>query len=1145
MRTTRYIVLGLLMTLALNLSARHFEAGEIMYVKMNPTNWNWYGNDPDAGKFAYFYNNSTSAYQWSDELIGVDWCNDVLQVNVPAGDWTHVIMTRNSVHTSPDWSNVFNNGDDNNVNKTENIQIPANQNYLENFRQYKDRTSHSGDMWYWMDHYFYRPTADPTSSTVTKIDQANRELVKVCKQSVGDPYSLQPQLVGSNYDYNQGRTWFKWVGGQWVELEHANHEWGYNGAGGLNETIGAANSHTYYFLATSDKSKERFIEIAVTEDCSPTCEITDFGVVTSNVNAHDSTYVLDGIVAFKDATGQTLRISVTDAKGEHHVDYVSPTTPFIFSLPGLYADGATGVVATASFLNTSYSRTSNPYNAPNAIMGITTNAIDKSYGETASLVPATDGSDGFKWHDGNTTDHTRVISAYDYDTTIIYTYYEYEAPPAVAGNLIENGDFSAAETYYGTINRTNTSTGSAISEYNFWGKDVTSANDFYDLYKDGTSSLFGGYSIVTDANAFWKRYTKKIAPKADTHYALFDADNSGEKKAWYVETGKSTNLTLAKGTNYMFSFWVANVNNYGEMNNAAKLQFAIRYKQGSTWSEEELLGNPIDLNNYQDNIWHQNSHVYTSPVDATEVEIMVRDLNTNSNPGGNDFALDDIRFQPISVVSQAIKNCERFVVTIFEPAITVSKPVVTITQTPACGKTDFTMQVKVSYSTLNNMFPVTLQLTDDIYGDLFATPITINPATNPNDTTITLSSADYPMLVADGQTHTLIAKLTRINGAGVDKGGQNSCTYVSPGVPAIKTPVLTDMNILCGTYDLQVATEYFAFKGTRLHYEWDGVEWTDTVSPSLSYDVTNWQTAIGKLMNLVPDGATHTLRVYSDNALDCEYTFTSVLAATAASCEKKDTTICEGNTVNWMGGTYPTTPYIGTDTFTSGYDSLILTIKALPRITVGTVSMVCDSASEVRIPFTVSTGTPDTYDIAVDGVHYAGKVIGSDLVFSPTTMVAGDYTATLTVSETGLGCESTVTSSFTIALSGHLYSKWTDVLFVSNADGRFVSYQWFADGVAMPGETMQRLYDPKGLSGTTTLYQCRMNTTDGKTIYTCPQTFDDATPSRTKDTGSSAPIKKIYDTMGRPVNGTPAQGIYIVVMEIDGEQVTSKMLIHD
>lgn len=1142
---TRYIVLGLLMTYALSVSARHFEAGEILYVKMQPANWTWYGTNTDDGKFAYFYNSSTSASQWSEELIGVDWCNDVLQVTVPAGDWTHVIMTRNSVHTSPDWSNVYNNGDDNNVNKSADIVIPDDQNYLENFRQYKDKTSYPTDMWYWMDHYFYRPSVNPTSASVTKIDQANRELVNVCMQSAGDPYSLQPLVVNDAYDYNQGRTWFKWDGTQWKEIEHANYEWGFNGTGGLNETIGAANSHTYYFLATADHNKERFIEIAVTEDCSPTCEITDFGVVTSNVNAHDSTYVLDGIVAFKDATGKTLRISVTDAKGEHHIDYVSPTTPWIFSLPDLYADGTTGLVATASFLGTSYSRNSNPYDAPNAIMGIHTNNLNMSYVDGATLTPSTPGTDGFKWHDGNTTDHVRTIPAYNYDTTIIYTYYEYEEPPTVAGNLIDNGDFTAPETYYGTIKRTNTITGSNISDYNFWGKDVTTASDFYDLYKDGTSSLSGGFSIVTDANGFWKRYTKKITPKASTHYALFDADNSGTKKAWVVNTSQSTNLTLAKGTNYMFSFWVANINNYGEMNNAAKLQFAIRYKQGGSWSTEELLGNPIDLNDYQDNIWHQNSHVYASPVDATEVEIMVRDLNTNSNPGGNDFALDDIRFQPISVVSQAIKNCERFVVKFFEPAITVNPPVVTITQTPACGKTDFSMQVQLSYSALNNTFPVTLQLTDDIYGDLFATPITIDPSVNPTSITLDLSSSTYAMLVADGKTHTLTAKLTRINGAGVDKGGQNSCTYVSPGIPAIKTPVLTDMNIKCYTYDLQVTTEYLAFKGTNLHYEWDGVEWTDAINPTLSYDVATWQTATGKLLNLVPDGATHTLRVYSDNALDCDYTFSTVLAASPASCSKLDTTICEGNKVTWMSGTYPTTPYIGTDTFTNGFDSLILTIKALPRITVGTVSMVCDSASEVRIPFTVSTGTPDTYDIAVDGVHYTGTVSGSDLVFSPTKMVAGDYTATVTVSETGLDCESTATSAFTIALSGHLYSKWTDVLFVSNADGRFTSYQWFADGVAMPGETMQRLYDPKGMAGTTTLYQCRMNTTDGKTIYTCQQTFDDATPSRTQNTGSSAPIKKIYDTMGRPVNGTPARGIYIVVMEIDGEQVTTKMLIHD
>lgn len=880
MKNVRYIVLGLLLSTTLSICARVFEAGDVIYVKQNPTNWSWYGDNVNDGKFAYFFKEGTSSYAWSEEATGVAYCDDVLQIKVPAGDWTHVIMTRNSVHSGPDWSNVYNNGDDNTVNKSADIKIPDNQNYLSNFRQYKDANDHPTDKWYWNDNYFFIPTENPTLTSVTKIDQAKREIIEVCTQSSGDPLSLQPRLISptEGYDYNQGRTWFKWDGSKWKELKHANGNWGFDGPGGLNETIGAVNSHTYYFLSTSNHDKQRFIEISVTEDCSPTCKITDFGVVTSNVNAHDSTYVLDGIVAFQDATGKTLRISVTDAKGEHHVDYVSPTTPQIIKLEGLYADGATGVVAKAEFLGTPYSATTT-FDAPNAIMGISTTQIDKAHAESTTLTPATPGTDGFKWHDDNTTDHERTIPAYNFDTTIVYTYYEYETPPSVSGNLIDNGDFSATTYDYGTPNYASSLIApfSTISEYHFWGKDITTASDFYIL----KGNITGGMAIVQDANSFWKRYTKKIDTKKGTHFALFDADNSGTKKAWVVTTNESPKLTLAKGTNYMFSFWVANINNYGEMNNAAKLQFAIRYKQGGSWSTEELLGNPIDLNNYQDNIWHQNSYVYTSPVDADEVEIMVRDLNTNSNPGGNDFALDDIQFRPISVISQAIKHCQRFVVKIFEPAVTVNKPVITITQTPACGKTDFEMQVTVSYSTLNNKYPVSLQLTDNIYGDLFTTPLPIDPAVNPNSITLTLPTSAYPMLVADGKVHTLTATIIRKDGHGVDKGGQNSNTYTSPGIPAINTPVLTELLKVCDktTYDLEVATEYVAFKGTKLHYDWDGVEWTDAENPSLSYKEVTPQTATGTLHNLPADGKTHMLRVYSDNAaLDCEYTVNPVTA---------------------------------------------------------------------------------------------------------------------------------------------------------------------------------------------------------------------------------------------------------------------------
>ena len=882
----RIFIISLLACVALTLSARVFDGSEVIYVSKYPSNWSWYGDDLNAGKFAYFFNSETSANAWSTEMTGVYYCDDVFQVKVPAGDWTHVILTRNSVHSAPNWSNVYSNGDDNNVNKSAEIVIPSDKNYIDNFRKLKEANENPLSKWYWKDHYFYRPSDDPTS--VIKIGEADIEVVEVCTQSSGDPFSLQPRLISptEGYDYDQGHTWFKWDGATWKELENANSNWGFDGSSGLSETIGAVYSHTYYFLSTADHSKQRFIEMAVTKDCSPTCEITDFGVVTSNVNIHDSTYVLDGIVAFKDATGKTLRISVTDEKGEHHIDTVSPKTPLIFSLPGLFANGASGITATASFLGTEYSRTSAPYTVPDAIYSVVNiDTINKTHGESTTIVPDDfdshlSGLYGFKWHDGNTTEHERYIPAYNFDTAIVYTYYEYEELPKVGGNLITNGDFSSTTFDYGTINYDGNITVppySTISQYHYWGKDVTSTSDFYSTSPH--INITGGMAIVQDANEFWKRYTKKIISKTGNHFALFDADNSGEKAAWIVETNPTTqpNLKLAKGANYMFSFWVANINNYGEMNNAAILQFEISYSTdgGATWSTPEKLGNPIDLNDYPDNLWHQNSYVYVATEDADKVRISVKDLNTNSNPVGNDFALDDIIFQPISVKSQAIKYWHRFVVKNYEDTVVVEKPQITITKTPSCGNTDFEMQVKVDYSTLNNKYQIHLLLTDDIYGNIFASPIEIDPAVNPNSITLTLPTATYSMLVADGKKHKLTATIIREDGKHNNKGGSNSNTYTAPGVPAMNIPILEELNKANDktSFDLEVVTQYKAFKGNNLHYEWDGAEWTDVTIHSLSYKESAWQTVKDTLHNLIADGLSHTLRVYSDNILDCEYSF--------------------------------------------------------------------------------------------------------------------------------------------------------------------------------------------------------------------------------------------------------------------------------
>lgn len=264
------------------------------------------------------------------------------------------------------------------------------------------------------------------------------------------------------------------------------------------------------------------------------------------------------------------------------------------------------------------------------------------------------------------------------------------------------------------------------------------------------------------------------------------------------------------------------------------------------------------------------------------------------------------------------------------------------------------------------------------------------------------------------------------------------------------------------------------------------------------------------------------------------------------SCDKTDTVLCEGETFTWQGTVYPQTPFIGTDTFTSGYDTLILTVNAIPVITIAPMTMTCDEEANILMPFTVVKGAPDSFDIAINGNHYTGSVVGTDISFvRATELVAGDYSATVTVGKTGTDCTSQVTVQFTIALGGSMLSKWTDVLFIDNSSQRFIGYQWFKNGVELSGETMQRLYDPNGLSGTADEYMCRLTTGDGQTIYTCPITFDEVTPSRTLNNGSSSQVIGIYDTMGRPVSGQLNKGIYIVLEETDGEIQTRKMLIHE
>ena len=293
------------------------------------------------------------------------------------------------------------------------------------------------------------------------------------------------------------------------------------------------------------------------------------------------------------------------------------------------------------------------------------------------------------------------------------------------------------------------------------------------------------------------------------------------------------------------------------------------------------------------------------------------------------------------------------------------------------------------------------------------------------------------------------------------------------------------------------------------------------------------------------DGKEHTLHVQFSGVNSCDDSLV-FNAPTRWSCERDYKDICLGESYTWHNTSYcPTSA--GVFGYNDHYDSLYLHVHAEPRVTMQESEMICDDTNEIRLPFAVTEGTPNLFDVTIKGQSFSIAKGSTDtiIISRPASIPAGSYTALITVRDSMVSCYSTTQTSFTIALSDHVYSKWTDVLFVDNSDHRFLAYQWFADGVAMGGETKQHLYASQGLSGSDILYYCQLTTTDGETLYTCPQTFDEVTPSRTQTGDGAAQIIGIYDTMGRRVTGTPVRGIYIIISEKDGERVTTKTIIYE
>ena len=962
-------------------SARTYGTGEKLYFRQYPSDWSWFGNDLGTGNhvFAYFYNGGSNA--WSNEATV--YISGILQVTVPTGTWTNVIFTRQS-GTTPNWSGVYSG------NQSEDIPLNTLTNYIQNFRQ----KGTSGEGWHWVS------TSSAPTADMTMMDGLTCETIYVCQQSIdnGDVYSLAPILNGAktDYDYEGDHIWLKWVSGHWMPV---SNDWSNSDV--LLENV----ADNYYLLWTSiGKSTKRIVHLKRT-DCEISCQITSFEYVLTPVNVNDSTFAIEGIVAFTQTAGD-LVISYGDSVQR----FASPTSPQVFSLQGLRADGTTKTLR-AQFEGVGGWTADSTVTAPLPDAGVEiydSETDDVHYSETGStymhnksivLRPSVAVTDSFAWTDPNGKvckssrtggDNTFTVADYMQDTTIIMYYTEFNAPPMAESNMMGNGSY---ETTTSADEDVSTSAYKKTSGYKYtgvWG----GVNSKYDVYDNGYSSENGLFGVTTNPHVFWHRMAH-IDPRDGTYMAVFDGDNE-EQIAWQASTADNENLVLQKGTTYMFSFWVANVNNYGEMidmgkKNNAILQFKIKYKDKDDVIHEAFLGEATDLNNdeYFDNLWHQNSATFTSDYDADDVTISVVDKNTSGMRIGNDFALDDIRFRAISVQSGTIRARERFEVKFEEPKTNPVNLKVEWVTKPACGKDTCTMRVSFRYpnSTMHDIKLTFRDATIGGYGTLVS-DLTLDKTPIPGNsdstdyvayfTSGTYSGATFNAAVkADAMSDIYEAKLSVVDAKGINHGGTATVTGDAPGTPtlAVGTPTITPPTCNNGTYSVIIPNiQYTAFTGTKLYcYVDDNVEGKRQIS-DIMYDLSTQTIASVTISDLEADGKTHTVYVNTGNVLDCSWSATI--------------TAPKGNAITSFS-VAPIQPDCGEETYT---------LRA-------TWEIAKQEGGEYDA-LMIKVGTADPYEITITAANASGENAYFDI---PITYNVGDEHPTIKayMKERGASCYET------------------------------------------------------------------------------------------------------------------------------------------
>ena len=183
-------------------------------------------------------------------------------------------------------------------------------------------------------------------------------------------------------------------------------------------------------------------------------------------------------------------------------------------------------------------------------------------------------------------------------------------------------------------------------------------------------------------------------------------------------------------------------------------------------------------------------------------------------------------------------------------------------------------------------------------------------------------------------------------------------------------------------------------------------------------------------------------------------------------------------------------------------DNIVYTDGAITpgKIEVSNIAVVNSDycqGEEAKVVLTISNGLPEAAKITFDATAKSNGFVDFD-VTSLTAESATEKSFTLTIpadAEAGVyngeisltDPMGTVSQKYQFEInvnysSKYIKSKFTDVVFISNAEGQFAEYQWYKDGKKLEGETMQFYNDLNGVKG---FYSADVVTVEGKKLKVC------------------------------------------------------------